>query len=138
MALTKKQLEELKAQLILEQKRILGRLEKLEKASTSMDSDLKGDDADVAAVQLSHEQLNSLGQREAKVLKLIKHALGKFDEGTYGECEFSGEMIPIARLRISPWAKYTVEAKEEIERKERAFKKKGGEDWNKIDENDND
>ena len=45
------------------------------------------------------------------------------ENGDYGICEYSGEDIPFKRLMISPWAKYTVEAKEELERQERGFRK---------------
>lgn len=123
MALTKKQLKELKEKLDAEQARIRRHLAEL-KGEANSDSDaLLGDSADVASAEASQAAIAKLGDREKKLLKLITHALKKMEEGEYGICEYSGEDIPFKRLQISPWAKYTVEAKEEIERRERGYSK---------------
>jgi DnaK suppressor protein len=45
----------------------------------------------------------------------VEHALGKFDTGTYGLCERCGRLIPLARLRIVPAARYDVEHEEAVE-----------------------
>lgn len=125
MAIKKKDLKELTEKLQSERTRILRHLNEL-KGSATHDSDaLIGDSADIASIELTQAAVAQLGEREKKVLKLINHALDKIenDPSEYGVCEYSGEDIPIARLRISPWAKYTVEAKEEIERHERGYNK---------------
>jgi len=41
----------------------------------------------------------------------IDHALAKFELGTYGICEVSGEPIPMERLEAIPWARERVEYK---------------------------
>jgi RNA polymerase-binding transcription factor DksA len=41
-------------------------------------------------------------------LKLVDHALEKFDLGTYGICEVSGEPIEEARLRANPAARTSI------------------------------
>ena len=138
MALTKKQLKELKEKMVTERTRILRHLDDLKGASNRDSDALMGDDADVAALEQSQAAIAQLGDREKKLLKLIDHALKKMDDddGEYGICEYSGEDIPYKRLEISPWAKYTVEAKEEIERRERGFVKAGSGSYDYGDSDD--
>ena len=50
-----------------------------------------------------------------QVLAEIERALTKFDAGTYGICEDTGEPIPEARLEALPYARYTVKAQERRE-----------------------
>ena len=45
------------------------------------------------------------------MIEEIDHALTKFDLGTYGICEVSGEPIPEERLEAIPWAREKVEYK---------------------------
>ncbi|HAZ15358.1 MAG: RNA polymerase-binding transcription factor [Chlamydiae bacterium GWC2_50_10] len=59
--------------------------------------------------------LNLTGQ-EVKVLRQVERALEKIDEGTYGICDVSGEVIPLKRLEAVPYATMTVKAQEEQER----------------------
>lgn len=123
MSLKKKQLDELKEKLLAERARVLQHLNTIEDESDRDMDAIGGDMADIASIEVSQASLAQLGHREKKLLKLINHALSKFDDGSYGICEHSGEEIPFRRLQISPWAKYTVEAKEELERQEKSFRK---------------
>src|SRR5947209_7550388 len=50
-----------------------------------------------------------------QVLTEIERALKKFDDGTYGICEDTGEPIPEARLEALPYARYTVKGQEKPE-----------------------
>lgn len=140
MALTKKQLAELKELLIEEKKRILEQLLRRQDDSYSELGDLSGDSADIASLEISQASLHKLGSREQRLLNKIEHALAKFEDDTYGICELTGEDIPFARLKARPVAQYTVEAKEMLERKERGFKKtedlEGGDDYFPQDDDD--
>lgn len=62
--------------------------------------------------------LNILSQEQDALLK-IDDALKRIELGTYGICEMSGKPIPKARLEAIPFARYTVECQQEIERKNR-------------------
>lgn len=128
------ELLELKEILLLERKKILTHLEEVQSESTAELSELTGDSADLASVEISQSSRSKLGIRQRKLLSKIDHALGKFEDGTYGICELTGEEIPIARLRARPVAQYTVEAKEELERKERGFRDRSEVDEFGIDE----
>lgn len=46
----------------------------------------------------------------------ISHALRKLDAGSYGVCELSGKVIPKERLKAVPFARYTVEQQQQVEK----------------------
>lgn len=66
----------------------------------------EGDTLNVAREQ----DLMMSSQADNKITE-IDHALAKFDLGTYGICEVSGDPIPEARLEAIPWARERVEYK---------------------------
>jgi DnaK suppressor protein len=119
---------ELKEALVTERKKLFQQLQSIEKSSNADVENLSGDSVDFASVEISQNSLTKLGTRQRKLLKKIDHALAKFEDGTYGICELTGEEIPIARLRARPVAQYTVEAKEELERRERHYAHKRDDD----------
>lgn len=57
--------------------------------------------------------------KEVKLLREIQGALAKFDEGTYGTCEGTGEQIERRRLEARPWTRYSVAYKEQLEREKK-------------------
>lgn len=61
----------------------------------------------------------SLLSQEQDALFEIDEALKRIAKGTYGVCEMSGKNIPKARLEARPFARFTVECQNEIERKNR-------------------
>jgi RNA polymerase-binding transcription factor DksA len=73
--------------------------------------------ADVGTDTFNQDMDIQLLEGEHRRLKLIDEALRRIDEGTYGVCLYSGKPIPKARLTAIPYARYTVEAQEELERK---------------------
>ncbi|MBU3664553.1 MAG: transcriptional regulator [Chthoniobacterales bacterium] len=64
----------------------------------------------------------SLLSQEQDALFEIDEALKRIARGTYGVCEMSGKQIPKARLEARPFARFTVECQNEIERKNRHTK----------------
>ncbi|HHN77519.1 MAG TPA: TraR/DksA family transcriptional regulator [Phycisphaerales bacterium] len=54
---------------------------------------------------------------DRKMIKEIDDALERIDKGVYGICEMTGKPINIARLNELPWARYSIEAAREIERR---------------------
>jgi DnaK suppressor protein len=46
----------------------------------------------------------------------IEEALKRIEKGTYGVCELTGKVIPKARLEAIPWARFTVEAQQQLEK----------------------
>src|SRR5882757_7627563 len=59
------------------------------------------------AAELTREQDDGvvLSERDQELLGEIDHALAKFETGTYGRSEVSGEPIGFRRLQALPWAR---------------------------------
>ncbi|MBJ7258700.1 MAG: TraR/DksA C4-type zinc finger protein, partial [Chthoniobacterales bacterium] len=62
--------------------------------------------------------LNLLSQEQDALFE-IDEALKRITRGTYGTCEMSSKVIPKARLEARPFARFTVECQNEIEKKNR-------------------
>jgi RNA polymerase-binding transcription factor DksA len=62
-------------------------------------------------LSMERERDLALSAQARAALEQIDHALAKFDLGTYGICEVSGDPIPKERLEAIPWAKERVEYK---------------------------
>jgi len=62
--------------------------------------------------------LNLLSQEQDALFE-IDEALKRIARGAYGVCEMSGKQIPKARLEARPFARFTVECQNEIEKKNR-------------------
>jgi DnaK suppressor protein len=75
-----------------------------------------GDDADQASSSATQAFDLRLAEKDRKLLELIEHALEKFAGDTYGLCEGTGDPISVARLRLRPWARFSVDYKQRLER----------------------
>jgi DnaK suppressor protein len=64
------------------------------------------------------EQEFSLGlmASERKLLSEINAALKRIEDGTFGICEGTGELISRSRLEANPWARYTIEYASRMEK----------------------
>jgi RNA polymerase-binding transcription factor DksA len=71
--------------------------------------DEESGEGDTIAVERNRDL--ALAAKAIEMIEEIDHALGKFDLGTYGICEVSGEPIPKERLEAIPWAREKVEYK---------------------------
>lgn len=58
-----------------------------------------------------------LAAADRKLIKEIDDALGRIDAGTYGICELTGKPIKVERLEELPWARYSIEAARDLERR---------------------
>jgi DnaK suppressor protein len=58
-----------------------------------------------------------IAAQDRKTIKEIDDALQRIDDGTYGVCEVSGKVIPKTRLEELPWARLTIEAARERDRR---------------------
>ncbi len=61
----------------------------------------------------------SLLSQEQDALYEIEEALKRLELGTYGVCEMSGKAIPHARLEAIPFARFTVECQQQLEKENR-------------------
>jgi RNA polymerase-binding transcription factor DksA len=75
------------------------------------------DEADSATDEFEHDLALTQLSAEQDALYEVNEALKRIRDGSYGVCEESGEAIPAARLRAVPWARFTREVEERLERK---------------------
>lgn len=58
-----------------------------------------------------------LAAADRKLIKEIDEAIKRIDNGTFGVCEMTGKPIRPERLEELPWARYSIEAARELERR---------------------
>ena len=77
----------------------------------SSDAQFDEDGGEGDTLSSERERDLALSAQARAAVEEIDHALTKFDEGTYGICEASGEPIPEERLEAIPWARVQVQYK---------------------------
>ena len=60
--------------------------------------------------------------RQRKLIAKIDAALHRIEEGSYGFCEETGELISLRRLDARPIATLSIEAQERHERREKVYR----------------
>lgn len=113
--LTVEDLHRLRAKLAEERVAVKERVER-HLAEAMEDSDNLPDEMDIATRHTEQAYLLRLVDKEKKLLKEIDHAMAKFERGTYGICEGTGEPIGLKRLELRPWTRHSLEYKEMLER----------------------
>lgn len=76
--------------------------------------------ADAGTDAYEREKAFLFASSEGRTLLEINEALRRVYAGTYGVCEISGKPISRARLEALPWARYTLEVQESLEKEERS------------------
>jgi DnaK suppressor protein len=114
--LDRKQIEVLRGRLEEEKQRILDLYEQDLKAGQETGDFGTEDLVDQANAAWNRELNFALSDGERKQLLLIDAALQRLEDGTYGFCLHSGEPIAYPRLEAVPWARYTVDVQERIEK----------------------
>jgi RNA polymerase-binding transcription factor DksA len=101
---------------------ILGKLEIAKGEFNGLKEGLKNDAAnggdsnknltfEDGAETFEKENLNQLAGRQLKFIQNLEGALVRIENGTYGVCRTSGQLIPKERLRAVPHTTQTIEAK---------------------------
>ncbi len=73
--------------------------------------------ADKATVRLLNDLALEAAGHNASQLRMIKHALAKFDDGSYGECEECGNPIGFSRLQARPEARLCITCQTKAEKR---------------------
>ena len=81
-----------------------------------VEKDQTTEDGDQAQAYQDQNLSFGLMERDIKKLHDIDEALDKIEAGTYGICEDSDEYISKKRLEKMPWAKYTIQSAEQVEK----------------------
>ena len=79
------------------------------------------DPADRATIEEEHALELRTRDLERKLLKKVKAALKRIEDGDYGWCEETGEPIGVARLIARPTATLSLEAQQRREIKQKMF-----------------
>ena len=82
--------------------------------------DVASDPLDQAALESERNYTLRIRDRESRLIKKIKAALLKIEDGTFGICEACGDDITVARLRARPVTAYCIQCKTRMEATERA------------------
>lgn len=78
--------------------------------------------ADQGTDNFDREFAANLLSGEQDVLYEIEEALRRIDAGTYGVCEMSGQPIEKERLRVIPYARYSVAVQSQMEKGKPRFR----------------
>ena len=99
--------------LLQKRRQLLGDMEGMEKEALQGEgtnlSHLPMHMADQGTDNYEQEFTLSLIHRDRKMVEEIDHALAKIDDGTYGICEGTGQMISKTRLEAQPWVRDSIE-----------------------------
>jgi DnaK suppressor protein len=117
--LTATELAELRERLVQERAHVLDRVQDRLAEATPLPSQYP-DEMDEASANQELALQFRLADKEQKLVAEIDAALQRLDSGTYGVCEGTGEPIGYRRLWLRPWARFSVNYKEELEREQAA------------------
>jgi len=125
--LTKKQLQHFKDRLLAEKQKVLEEMGDLQQDNLKQSiSDASGENSrysyhlgDVASLSYGREFSMGLAERQQKYLEQIDDALARIEDGSYGICKVTGDLIDVERLEEVLVAKYSVKGKEILERRKR-------------------
>ena len=122
--LTAEDIEHFKEILLVKRREIVGSVNEMEGDSLRQSMLVASGDLSSMPIHMAdlgtdtYLQEFSLGlmDSERKLLMKIDEALARIANGTYGICEGTGKAIPKTRLEAKPWARYTMEYEEKIEK----------------------
>ncbi len=109
------QLGALRKKLMRERQRIVSDYHRDLAAAQSIHGEGVEDLEALASMDLDREFLFARSEDDREMLLLIEEALQRMDEGSYGLCQWSGEPIPLPRLRLIPWARFSAEVQAKVE-----------------------
>jgi DnaK suppressor protein len=114
--LTETQLEELRQLLLAKRQELVRSINVMRSRDIEVNPDDNIEEIDQASAnQIQTVQLRVL-EKEYKLLREVNRALDKFDSGEYGLCEGTEDPIGYPRLKVRPWARYSIDYAEEKER----------------------
>ena len=109
--LNQKLVQECKAKLLQSKMDILNRVRE---ARMNLDTEdrVGGDEADQTVRVLAEAEFMNMHDRLRSQLMEIESALARIENGSYGFCEETEEIIEADRLRAIPWTKLSIEGAE--------------------------
>ncbi len=120
--LSAKQLRKYRDRLLKYRAQLLVDLGAIEKEALDINADISHMPihmADVGSDAYDQDLKLGMAASERKRIHDIENALVRIKKKTYGVCHLTGVPIPESRLRVKPWAQYTKESAEKMERRSR-------------------
>lgn len=115
----KRELEKFRKLLVAQRVELVDKAKRATGGDVHIDPDDFPDEIDTASSEMSLAFQGKLRERERGLLGKIEQALGKIEQGEYGECESCGEDIGAKRLEARPVAELCIDCKADQERRER-------------------
>ncbi|GAB4386471.1 MAG: hypothetical protein Kow0022_15570 [Phycisphaerales bacterium] len=117
----KRELARFRAMLLEKRAALIGDITQLEAEALSLGKD----ESSHTPQHMAEQGTDSAGQTLAldlaaadrRLLREIDDAIRRIDEGVYGLCEMTGRPIRVERLRELPWARFSIDAARELERR---------------------
>lgn len=109
-------LETFRAQLAVERDRLR---EEVGEAIEAPDQMTYGSQAAAASQVFEQQRDLALRDRAVQHLALVEAALGRLEDGTFGQCVRCGRAIPEARLEALPWAAHCIDCQTALDRGQR-------------------
>lgn len=117
----KKELDQFRAILLRKRAEVAGDIHTMEsealKGESGSLSNLPQHMAEQGSETYEQTLALDLVAADRRLVKEIDDALKRINEGTYGLCELTGKPIKAERLQELPWARYSIEAARELERR---------------------
>lgn len=117
----KPELQKFKAILLRKRDELIGDINTMEnealKGESGSLSNLPQHIAEQGSETYEQSLALDLAAADRKLLKEIDEALRRIENGTYGVCELTGKPIKPERLEELPWARHSIEAARELERR---------------------
>lgn len=102
-------------------------LNRIREARASLDNEEKGgDEADQTVRVLAETEFLSMTERIRNQLVEIEMALARIENGTFGVCEETEEIIEPERLRAIPWTRLSIEGAEIRESMNKRYARQSG------------
>jgi RNA polymerase-binding protein DksA len=119
--LNTKELEHFRDLLLAKRRELVGDMGQMERealrsASGSNLSNLPLHMADMGTDNYEQEFTLGLVEKERNLLREINTALAKIMDGSYGICEGTGKPISKVRLEAQPWARFSIEYQNKMEK----------------------
>ena len=106
---------------MLEQRRVeLERLDGAEALTGSRDlavQEVETSPADKATVRLLNDLALEAADHHLAQQRTVRHALSKFDDGSYGDCEECGNPVGFSRLQAKPEARLCIACQTRAEKR---------------------
>ena len=114
-AMDKKKAEIYRKRLLAKQEELMHQVSKSDQDGREADEEGTQDVADKAANAYTKEFLFHQSDDNRRILQLVKEALERLKNGSYGLCASCQEEVQSRRLEAVPWARHCIECQEKDE-----------------------